>query len=412
MKKIIAISVMFALFAGAVFAEVNLGFGLQFKAVIAENDTAKGSVSKSEIGIGDHQVNADFKNDDGTAGGRLRFWGPDNDKAGLGDAPFAFAWWKPIDQLKVQFGRNNDADWSAHNITGWGFTASASSSVAVQYDWDGHGELWKTANVGFYDGFGKAGAAISIYPMDALSIGIGIPLGKDGNFGDTETYNSYPYSHINIKYNLEGLGTLSFSFVGQGGLEKTHHDSEASQGKSVGDLYASFYLTMLEGINIDFGVKFGMPYTESESEVFGITISDKVNPGLAIGLDATYAGDGFGVKLGTGIKLAGSSTASLGSISVTVKEPMQIGVRVLPYYELDICTVYFQFGFGYQAAPNIPGGKAQSDWFINPYIKKSVGNLDFFAGVKLASPDKNNSKNPNTDAHVHYSIPFGFSCGF
>jgi hypothetical protein len=432
MKKIIAISVMFALFAGAVFAETSLGFGLQFDATIVENDTGKGTgTSKSGITIGDHQVNADFKNDEGTAGGRLRFWGQDTN----GLTPFAFAWWKPIDQLKVQFGHNKDADWGAKNITGWGFTGSASSSVAVQYD-GSYGGIWKTANEGFYNGFGMAGAAISIYPMDALSIGIGLPLaGGDfvNNWERKETYETYPYSHINIKYNLEGLGTISFSFVGQGGLESKHHDPKSidgsqlsnfldptngdfddfskikTGGKSVGDLYASFYLTMIEGINIDFGVGFGLPYTFAETDDGTYISTYKYNPGLKVGVAADYTGDGFGVKAGVGVALAESYTTTIevGGVSGsgTAKEPMKIGVRVLPYYALDICTVYFQFGFGYQAAPE--GGKAASDWFINPYIKKSVGNLDFFAGVKVGAPDKGDG-----DASVHYSIPFGFSCGF
>jgi hypothetical protein len=81
-----------------------------------------------------------------------------------------------------------------------------------------------------------------------------------------------------------------------------------------------------------------------------------------------------------------------------------IGVKILPYYALDIFTVYLNVGFG-MAMPE--KGDASSDWYINPYIKKSVSNLHFFADLKVGAPDKGLG-----DSHVHYAIPFGFDCSF
>jgi hypothetical protein len=433
MKKIIAISVMFALFAGAVFAEANLGFAFAYKVVPAESDTAKGSVSSSTADNVNSHVNADFKNDDGTVGGRVRFYAAG--KTGWwGAHPFAFAWWKPMDQLKVQFGHNPDGDWGGAQITGWGLNAGAQDFVAIDSDSDGtkYGEIWKNGrSAGFYPGYSNAGALVSIYPMDALSINIALPLsGNAHNGGEVKTYASYPFLHLNVAYNLEGMGTIRFSFVGKGGLEKTHHDPASVTtdqidhfsdpdhddfgkvgnlpGKSVGDLFASFYLTMIEGITLDFGVGFGLPYTAAETEFFTTTTTYKVNPGLQVGFGASYSGDGYGVKLRVGSRLAGSSTVTevIGgtSFSGTAKDPTIIGVVILPYYNLDIFSVYLNVGFG-MAMPEY--GDNASDWYINPYIKKSVSNLNFFAGLKVGSPYKGNG-----DSHIHWAVPFGFDCSF
>ncbi|MDR2718216.1 MAG: hypothetical protein LBB89_09155, partial [Treponema sp.] len=109
MKKLIAISVVFALVAGAAFA-ADVGVEAIGKVDLANGSTLKDAAGDSPKPGTDYssrlRVQASGENDDGTFGGWFRYQsGIDGD----GDqSAFAYAWWKPIEQVKLTIGTNND----------------------------------------------------------------------------------------------------------------------------------------------------------------------------------------------------------------------------------------------------------------------------------------------------------------
>jgi hypothetical protein len=188
MKKIIAISVMLVLIAGAAFADTSIGGGLQFHAKLLESGTdANGDsvVNSGGIIVPDCNTifNVSFSGEN--AGGMMRLWSP----AGPGNTGrpdwfkyFAFAWWRPIDQFKFQIGQNPDGEWGHTQITGWGFNAEAQNIVAIdQYNqWGGYiGNLSKVAiggNAGWWGGYSAFGLYFSIFPAQGFEVNVGIPM--------------------------------------------------------------------------------------------------------------------------------------------------------------------------------------------------------------------------------------------
>jgi hypothetical protein len=381
MKKIIAISVMLVLIAGAVFADVT--FGGQFKA--GATLLLGNTIEKSDVQAGKRYpqngtegiLNANFG--DANLGGMARFFSRTSGDYFSPNA-FAFAWWKPTESFRIQMGNNPDKNWGAAKITGWGFQGEAQDFVAIDADsgeWRQYGDspdpfaqaagknshsVWMFGQRawGFYGGFGNNGhdVALSFYPSEALTVNIGVPFS-----GDWKTVkNQYLSSHLNIVYNLEGTGTISVTYEGQG--TKKDGDDELVESPKV---WGSFYLSAIEGIGVDIGVGFQPK------------LADKATtPPILVGLGFTYRSEDFGVKLRLGAALAGKSTVG----GKEVEDPMMISVGVLPYYNLGVCTAYLNAGLGMVMPKE---GDAVTGWFFNPYVMKSVEGAKLFAGVKVYS---------------------------
>jgi len=395
---LIAISALLVLLATAVFAQPSLGGHFGAQAVIIQGSSgedANGDALPLTGGaaIKGARVNAQFANGDGTAGGVVRLLSAQYNGY-WGSQAFAFAWWKPIPQLRIQLGNNPDGDFGAQQIGGWGFNAEAQDFVAIDKD---NGEAGSVVSgyarsPGFYPGYGELGAAISIYPIEGLTINLAIPFasGRD-NKTDVQVGDIYSKIHLNILYKLTDIGDLRITFVGQGGLA----DNDDYERKlSVGDIYASFFLTAIDDLGVDIGVKFGLPY-ENDAGV-------DVSPGLQVGLGVRYTSGDFGVKFRAGATLAGSTGDD--------KNNTNIGFGILPYYTLPAFRVYLNAGMGM----SIPDADAASDytkvgWFVNPYITKSISSLTFYAGFKLAS---DGAADKDSDAVINWGIPIGFNCYF
>jgi len=147
MKKLIAISVVFALCATSAFAQLNIGGGMKMGTLLLGGFSVNSDVSPTTplvagtydggndrgITMYDGFINVTWSGD--TSGGLMRFH-----TSGQNGAPyphqhtpimFAYWWWRPIDMLKVQIGQNPDGDWGHAQITGWGYMGDAQAGVVV-----------------------------------------------------------------------------------------------------------------------------------------------------------------------------------------------------------------------------------------------------------------------------------------
>jgi len=381
------------LVAGAAFADFSIGGSFGYKATIIKQNDAKQEIRSSAEST-DAYINVDFSGE--KFGGRVRFYANPHGIAGVTDgpywtgAPFAFAWWQPIDQIKFQLGLNPDGNWGAAQITGWGFHASAQSFVAIDADsdWDNnnpYGRNWNVArSKGFYPGFNDVGALLSIIPVDFVSINIGIPLsGKVGDKADgtaDPAYNAYRKVHANVGFGITDVGKVNVSFIGTGG---TINGTYASAGT----LYASFYLSAIENVGMDFGVSYQLPWKN---------IADKVeqgNVGVGYGLKVS-AGD-FGVKFRLGADLNPATDYTLGFV-------------VLPSYNFGVLSAYLNVGMGMKMGHYTPA-ELDMDWYVNPYVQVPAGGLNFWTGFKVGGKY---SLKPGVDGTVAWAIPIGVSVGF
>ena len=349
MKKIVAISVMFALAVGAVFAQTTVGGVVQAGATllqgrsdkdllpdnsfysdpatgdykterrktdeVGKDITAKGrqAVGVLKIGFGDAEM-----------GGHARFYA----RAGGGwFAPnaFAYAWWRPNEFFRIQAGNNPDGDWGSAQITGWGFNSEAQDYVAIDKD-SGDGldsNVVVARGTGFYDGISNTGASVlvSLFPIEGLTFNIGLPWNENAD----RAMDKWLRFHLQAIYALEEIGTIRFTYEGQGQaqnlVKERARNSKAqwyetdnsknwgAKSREVDDngkevwalespkLWLSFY-----GNKIMDGLAFDVGFGYQPQLMSGDT------PPIQIGLGVTYAiNEELNIKLRTGAKLAGKS---------------------------------------------------------------------------------------------------------
>jgi len=387
MKKIVAISVMFALVAAAAFAQPTVGGQFKAGATLlwgtSEKDQKKDTsyatgqafegttASQGAEGEKYEEIGKDW-----LAGGRY----PGNGTEGFvnvkfGDAEmggyvrafaktsgdyhspgaFAFMWWRPSELFRIQIGHNPDADWGAANITGWGFNGEAQDFVALDNDssdfrsWNGSSGLNKTdletirvaRTTGFYGGIKSSHSVItSLYPIDGLTVNIGFPFGGATGGGDAgaaadigRAADKWLRVHAQIKYDLEEVGSIYFTYEGQGQAQK--QIKEVAKGFGSGtDALGDKLVQQVRRESID-SVNFGktMPFSDDYGDpVYGIespklwlsfygnklvdgltfdvgfgyqpTLQSGDTPPIQIGLGATYAvNEAFNIKLRAGAKL-------------------------------------------------------------------------------------------------------------
>jgi len=318
---------------------------------------------------------------------------------------FAWLWWQPIDQLKIQMGKNPERDWGAAAITGWGLNAEAQDYVAIDKDSGDIGSAYFAArNAGFYPGYEGTGVELSIYPSDGVAINIGLPF-ADGGGADGRLYRGLSHLHINTKIDIGEVGKLNLSFEGGDGLW-------ADYDKSAGTVYASFFVTAIENLGVDLGVAYPLTYKEGNdtSSVAGI------NPkGPHIGLGVKYDGGDFGVKFRAGMEMAG--TKKVGDKAESTDESA-FGVGVLPYFNLEGMTVFVNAGANLNMSKAGDKDMTITRWFVNPYVLVPAGGLRFYAGLKLFGESWNEGgpykKKPGDagEALTNWQLPIGFQLYF
>ena len=385
MKKLIAISVMLVLLTGAAFAQIS---GDLFIAshLLEGNDQSNSDINMGRLGTG-AKWSLTFGEAPGT--GRVVWRLGDKDMWGW------FAW-RPIDMLRIKFGHDRDGEWGRAMITGWGFTAGAKDLVAVS-DYGGPpalqfgGGLYMN-EVGrsspWYIGIGDSegyALSFSLYPMDGLQINFAIP-----KFADSSTEMSAKLStfHASLFYNIEDIGQATLGFVGLGGLEK-----DMDKSKSVGNVYASFYLTAIDGVRLDLGFRYQLPWETAAGQANG--------GGMMIGLGFNMPSvvENLSFKLRAGVGLGGKTN------NADDNTVLMVGIN--PTYTIAPGFVfYFHAGLG-MSMPS--SGDSTMGWFVNPYISYRAGGITFWAGLKV---DQVTNQGTDAQKQIRWAVPFGFSANY
>jgi hypothetical protein len=413
MKKLIAISVVFALIAGAAFA-VDIGGTVIGSADVIKGDTGKdanGDANKVTSGGGMGRIRLEGAGEagDGNFGGWIRFdpRGGNN----LDDLVAGNAWWKPIDQFKLSFGGNPDGIWGKEGVTGWGFTGGVTDSgvvLAGDNVWSGsiysYGIQFRDA---FFGGFGDNRVFMTISPAEIADINIGIPFMAGGEAADVfkrtiaQVDLKLDFGNIALTY-AGGTGKFDLSDLPeepdpsdfdptdpdyltqleeamknyQDALSKVDYFGNASK------IYVYFNLGMIENLSLDIGFGYTMPVEGNKAP-------------MAIGLGVKYdISDAFGIKFRTVATLAGDDKAT------------KVLADVLPFYAIsDTMKVAASIGIG-MWMPD--GGDSILGWHFNPYIEVGSGPC-FYAGVKAWSDGIKDAEDKTT---INWAIPIGLIVSF
>ena len=431
MKKLIAISVVFALVAGAAFA-ADIGVELDGHVNLIEGKTNEGYHTNSS---GDKEkdppaaggaftqvrLTASGENDDGTFGGWFR-WDSDPWAGGSTLNAQGHAWWKPIEQLKLLIGGGPDGRFERSGITRWGFYGKASDIIIKPDNAWGAGWGWSGLdldfNGAFYQGWDKAGLDLIITPTEDLEINIAIPFITDSG---NEVMYVYRHTTAQVAYNLGDIGNFALTFQSGAG-----YNEEKGWAESTGTVWGYFHLGMIENLGIDFGIGYELPTTsiatmeeedpDDPDETIEVPYKTKHYAPIAIGLGVQYDAGDFGVKARTTVSLAGKDQADGGDADPI---PMALLFDVLPYYSVsDSLKFLFSFGIGYVAQDNDAGGnkveKSRVAWHVQPYIeiKSSWWAPNFYAGIRLDTNGKEAYGKDGDATSINWSVPIGIAFAF
>jgi hypothetical protein len=417
MKKLLAVFVVFALVAGAAFAETTFSGSMGYKANLAYGDDSSetwssANVTAAHLGIrfGGDNYGGEIRLHSFTTKEWWMAWGQSNSSG----APRAYAWWEPIQQIRFALGTYGDGQWGNQSIGGWGYNASAQDFVAIDVDTsDFDGAAWRVARTaGFYGGFPAVGAYLTVTPVNGFNINLGVPLATTSNVrydGSDLTKELMKRFNVVVKYNIPDIGVANFVFVGAGGTDTTRANRD-DWYRSTGTAYASFYLTAIQGIRADFGISYPMPYNADGT-------FRSADTGIGFGL--RYTADAFDVKFRAGTTFGAKVVTGNKDVDKYGVGATAIGIGVLPSYNMGIMAIYFNMGLGWRI-PNkdlIERDSAQiiNDWFINPYIQVPIGGMNFWAGFKVGSNDtrwSNSTLTTPTTGVIKWAIPIGVSVGF
>jgi len=428
MKKLIVLSVIFALVAGSAFA-ADVGAEVFGKAELLngttkeEADTA-GAWSTPDpttaYGMPRIRLGASGATEDGTIGGWLRY---DGGWGNFGSS--GFVWWKPFEWLKVQIGSNPDGEFGLGGIPDWGFHALACEVLGGLSD-----HIWGGGYTGidvkfrdaFYGGYSSGGVILNINYAD-LAVNIGLPLA----WGTVK--NDYAKLTAQAKYNIGGVGTIGLTFV-------SDVNEAAAVDATTGDLtgfndtaqvFVFFSLSAIENIGIDLGI--GYKFSDSEN-VSAPGVTNTINNPLAVslGFDGKFS-DTFELKARVLGEFIGSSKTEVGGTTTEYSDGIAVLFDILPVIGInDNVKLYISAGIGLASGaespdPADPTKKIAADaafaWHVEPYISISPSYWSgaFFFGIRAESPIDKYTKSADPTAkpdtsYIKWSVPIGITTSF
>jgi len=450
MKKLIAILVVFALAAGAVFA-VDLGGEVIGTVNVLEGDNAEKAKDAPKVNssatLNRIRIGGEGENEDGTFGGWARIDGG-GDGTGITPSFFGNVWWKPIDVLLLRVGSNGyDGFFGKDGQTRWMFYQRATDpgvTFGGANAWGGglYGGIGLDAGAAFFGGNGNNALRTTIGPFasDIFTFNLEIPFFNGGGTGDIfkkivgQLDFQLPFGNIALTYAgglftytpaaaavkgdgedyylIEQGGTLTWVTDPLGALkdedildQKTVGGKDPGTPKTdekvdTGTIYLYVGISAIEKLGIDIG--FGVPLPV-KYEIGNVTVT-RVSP-IAAGLGAQFGTGAFGIKARVVASFAGSTKSSAGGDPV--KDPFNLFFDLLPNIAVgDNLKVFLSAGLGLSKPSD---GDATIGFHANPYVW--VGQEwgpSFWAGFKLLA-----EKGAGADkAGITWSVPIALAVSF
>jgi len=403
MKKIIAISLMFALVATAVFADTSIGGGVTTHLVLATVQEDGGDpMMAGEVAAAEFTFTG--SNAEGTLGGRWRFRNHWIGTAGVsGDDPEwqamydqVYVWWKPVPQINVFLGIDQDGKFGAGDFLEWGFHTGDQGYITNQ-PWD----FWRQIFPGNWDGFGLA---LSFYPIPGLDINLVLPTGSVSwqqapasktnlaqpiTDSDSDHHDGMLPSRLrlNVNYSLD-FGKISFAYFGAGVASEKGtawlggYSAGAIMSDNNGLVALSALITAIDGIQIKVGGSVALNNGDADMLI-------------SAGGGVAYAGDGFGVKFRAATFMQGDRKTFLTT-------------NVMPYFDLGGGQFLLDIGVTSDGEKD-PG----LGWYFTPFYRLGIPGGGIHFGLKVWNNIGTNGDIGISGADfVKWAIPIEFSFSF
>ncbi|GMO47295.1 MAG: hypothetical protein Ta2G_02680 [Termitinemataceae bacterium] len=374
------------------------------------------------------RINASGETADGKFGGFVRFdirnfWpgGSDNGFAMLGKS-LARAYWAPNKYFKATLGNIDQG--AVNYVVGWGFFANDMEDFMVTWSnpsagggtsWYGMGRGGETT---WYVGpDNRLGFGFAVTPITGLSLNFFAPLLGTNGF---EAEEIYKHSMGQIQYSISGIGDISLAYWSGNGL--THDDNGTADDDTddkyspdPGKVYASFYLTAVEKLGINLGVRYTLPVKgdnitinpdwEGKNAPFnGVNSGSgykKIVSPVNIGLGAQYTFNDFvALKARFAASVAGKSKRLIDGRMTLIRVPYDFSTEFCPVFSIKDLKVLIPLGIVITEGESDP----MLTWHFSPVVQKGLGPASVFAGVQL----KDNGKITG----VEWAIPIGIIVAF
>jgi len=376
MKKLIAILVVFAMIAGAAFA-LDLSAGATAKVTLVEGNTEFDPPWDGEWPMSGWDswwwLSGKKTNDDNTAGAAFSFASGFVDHYQNEDN-WMVGWWRPLEQIYFAIGKTGEGGvgFAGADMCAWGYQ---SNELLISPEFNYYnayaGSLGLNDGHGFFDP-GDVRMQLSIMPIDMIKLHFGWEPG--GEFAGWFAENIA----IQLAVAIPGAGEAAVGF-------KSAPINNAKQ-------IAVQYSQGIDAIKLELGLKTWINPDDSDFKA-------PIHLGLGFRYGSPW-GDTFWL-----------SARVAASIPTEDNGTTMIGVGICPSYDLGIFRVYCPIDI----TIGLPSeGDTIFAWSINPYIRKEMGGIEFWAGVQLYS-GVNGSINGGTlggewyaihvEDAVHWAIP-------
>jgi len=431
MKKIIAISVMFALIAGAVFADVNISGGVGNGTQIIYGDTEKDANDETKpLATGGWKghwgtISANWTSEDNSAGAKLKINGDYPPGGNWGDNGTIHTngriWWKPSDAFKLDFFKMQDEGvFGKGNYVAWGYHANSAWNNAAllwnDYGWHSYSNGIVKGGNGFYDGTGDGfGAALTFGPFgDIFTANLWLPLEDAG-----ETTDKLFSAHVQFLLNIDGVGEIALSYKGNGANDDKDGKKTIYKGGSF-FINADISQVIPGSMGLELGAEIkinGSSYDSASDSVKKDEGKQEIRIGLGFGMNQ-WTSEAFQLFSRVGVVLIPEDNqwgaGMKGNIfAVDINPSIQIG---------DIGRLFFDFGVGYAMfdEKNANDENSALVWHFNPYLRKSIGIGDLYIGFNVW----NNKLAPEwyegpvwydsilKDDFINFSVPIYFEVSF
>jgi hypothetical protein len=343
MKKIIAISVVFALVTGAAFAQASFGASLETVWTILEGNSEVDGV-KTKGGVASSTISTAGSNDASTYGAvlKMEFVGGDGNydrDINPSEVKFgrAFVWWNPIEQLKFRLGHDGDGQFGTTNLIRWGhFNMPRGIS---QEGWDQHNYL-----LGHWD---HAGFTASILPVEGFDINLALGIKGGEDLADVLPGRI----QVQAGYNVDGVGKFTLTWL-KTDFWPTTNTWSLNADDDGGKIGLTFFSNSLaDGLAFEVGGNYALNKDNKEALRFAAGVH--------------YSGGDFGIKFR--------------AVAQPREDYFYLLADLMPFYNLGdtVGTFYCNIRVGLT-------GEDKIAWGLNPYLRNSMGGgHDFRIGLLI-----------------------------
>ena len=288
MKKLIGTVAVAALLASAAFAELSISnwvrqlwSPVKYNGgdVVTNSQNAWGNGRSAGIGF-------NWVGDDENAGASFSFVVNPWDNGGMALDGNNIIWVKPWDFLKLTLGHwDGINDISTVNTASWDWVRPN--------NWLGN----------LYAENEHTGAMIELFPVDGLTVRVGLPFGDGDTVNGYLSYGMFEALHAEVEYTITDLLGIKLAWLGGGNRHTTlspafkdlPYKYDSSTFYNIGEIDVLLQLLAVENLQLDVGARINL-LNAGKLKDSGYDIGDDFASSL-IGLKAGYAiNDKFSVK--------------------------------------------------------------------------------------------------------------------